>query len=91
MKYTFINEFVKSVFRYNYLKASIEAPPLKVVVGSKDLASLGQSDIDMLSQFLSFSFKEALYMNSPCSYSQQPGNWKQSKCPITYSSILTGN
>lgn len=56
VKSTFI-ELVKSVFRYIYLKVSIEALSLKVAIVSKaDLASLGQSDIDMLSQFYLFFF-----------------------------------
>lgn len=58
VKSTFINELVKSLFRYIYPKVSIEALPLKEVIGSKDLASLGQSDMDMLSQFLSLSSEE---------------------------------
>ena len=58
MRSTFINELVKSLFRYIYPKVSIEALPLKEVIGSKDLASLGQSDMDMLSQFLSLSSEE---------------------------------
>lgn len=69
VKSTFVSELVKSVFRYIFLKVSIEALPLKVVVVSKaDLAFLGQSDIDMLSEFLSFSFNEDLYMNVPCRF-----------------------
>ena len=58
VKSTFINELVKSLFRYIYPKVSIEALPLKEFIGSKDLASLGQSDMDMLSQFLSLSSEE---------------------------------
>lgn len=59
VKSIFINKLMKPVFTYIYLKVGIETLPLKVVLNSKaDLASLGQSDIDMLSQFLSFSFNE---------------------------------
>lgn len=96
VKSTFI-ELVKSVFRYIYLKVSIEALSLKVAIVSKaDLASLGQSDIDMLSQFyLFFFFNEELYTNILCSYSSQEiGNsFSMSKNRFIFSiyiSILTG-
>lgn len=84
VKFTFI-ELLKSVFRCIQLKVSTEASPFKVAVGSKaGLASLGQSDTDILSQCFSFSlktytrtFNEDLYTNIPCNLiynSQKTGN-----------------